>query len=228
MVSVYAPLGTRPLITNPGARGQTKTPLRHHRPHYVTCVCWVNVPKAHQQCTAFVPPQRPPGECRRSASQSAGLPNLLHLLRAGLSESEALLISTCRATSRMLRSRSAANGRSPVSANPSDSPSIQSRPSELSIASTIDGSSRNPEVARPCTACVCREGLPRIVEMRPPCRPRPARDRSRASLDRGMSENRGMHPTSCFGNISVWEAEEVQLPNAKIGLQRPKSAGIQE
>ena len=42
-----------------------------------------------------------------------------------------------------MRSPSAGDRRSPVSASPSDSRSIQSRPSGLSITSTIAGSSRN-------------------------------------------------------------------------------------
>jgi len=49
----------------------------------------------------------------------------------------------------------------PVSASPSDSRSIQSRPSGLSITSTIDGSSRNRAMAGPRAVRSMR--APRVI-----------------------------------------------------------------
>ena len=48
-----------------------------------------------------------------------------------------------------MRSPSAAERRSPVSANPVDNLSIQSRPSGFSITSTMAGSSRKAAIAGP-------------------------------------------------------------------------------
>jgi hypothetical protein len=106
------------------------------------------------------------------------------------------------ATSRTIRSPSAADSRSPVSASPLDSRSIQSLPSGFSITSTMPGSSRKAAIAGPSAVRSRRAARDRLGPKGMNGHPRPRLE----PIERG-DRRRGRKGRNWGSSTSVWASQ---------------------